>query len=159
MVRCSSCYRYLTTCTWRICLKVLINHEFFSWLDDENIELWNGVDTHITASEKHILIFHWVGNAYRKLLRPENDAFRWRLFEKTGRLIPAERSDDEKISPESLFNYKEPPPIALEAIATPAVALPTPKLFLMTLKAKTNLMMRKFLRTIDRRMMLTSSAS
>ena len=133
-------------------MNALINHEFFSWLDDENIELWNGVDTHITASEKHILIIHWVGNAYRKLLRPEYDAFRWMLFEKSGHLIPAERSDDEKISPESLFNYKEPPPIALEAIATP-------KLFLMTLKAKTNLMMQKFLRTMDRRMMLTSSAS
>ena len=63
-------------------LKALISHEFFSWLDDDkNIELCYGADSHITSSEKRILITHWVGNAYRKLLKPEYDAFRWRLFE------------------------------------------------------------------------------
>ena len=38
-------------------LKRLINQEFFDWLDDdENLKKWHGADSHITSSEKRILI-------------------------------------------------------------------------------------------------------
>ena len=64
-------------------LKTLINQEFFNWLDDEdNVEKWYGAESHITASEKRILITKWAGNAYHKLNRPSYDKFRWRLFER-----------------------------------------------------------------------------
>ena len=105
------------------CLKALVNPKFLSRFDDdENIELWYRANSHITASEKQILITHWVGNAYQEILRPEY-VFRRRLFEKTGCLITADRSEDKKILPEGLPNYKMPSPIALEAIKITAVAL------------------------------------
>ena len=102
-------------------LKKLINQEFFAWLDDDdNIDLWYGDKSHITASEKRILITRWVGNAYRKLLSDKYDSFRWRLFEKTGCLITADGSGDELIQPEGLPDYKVPAPIPLEPAAQPA---------------------------------------
>ena len=56
------------------------------------------------------MITHWAGDAYSKLISPEYDAFRWRLFEKTGCLVTADGSDGDKITPEGLPNYKIPPP-------------------------------------------------
>ena len=80
-------------------LKALIRNEFFNWLDDdENMKKWYGEDSHITASEKGILVTHWVGNAYRKLTSSKYDSFRWRMFEKTGCLITADGSEDKKNS-------------------------------------------------------------
>ena len=82
-------------------LKTLINQEFFNWLDDEdNVEKWYGAESHFTASEKCILITKWAGNGYHQLNRPSYDKFRWRLFEKTGCLITADGSEDDKINPE-----------------------------------------------------------
>ena len=64
-------------------LNTLINQDFFNWLDDEdNVEKWYGAESHITASEKRILITKWAGNAYHQLNRPSYDKFRWRLFER-----------------------------------------------------------------------------
>jgi hypothetical protein len=111
-------------------LKALIRQEFFNWLDDdENIEKWYGAESHITASEKRILITHWVGNAYRKLTSQKYDAFRWRMFEKTGCLITADGSEDEKISPEGLPDYMVPPPIALDPVMTLAAPTVAPEGF------------------------------
>ena len=61
-------------------LKTLINQEFFNWLDDEDkVGKWYGAESHITASEKRMLITKWAGNAYRQSNRPFYDKFRWRL--------------------------------------------------------------------------------
>ena len=67
-------------------LKALMNQEFFKWLDDddENIEVWYRENIRISASDKRILITHWVGNAHRKLASLTYDVSRWQLFEKIG---------------------------------------------------------------------------
>ena len=54
------------------------------------------------------LITKWDGNVYRQLNIPSFDKFRWRHFEKTGCLITADGSEDDKINPEDLSNYKVP---------------------------------------------------
>ena len=79
-------------------LKALIRNEFFNWLgDNENMKKWYGENAHITASEKQILVTHWVGNAYRKLTSSKYNSFRWRMFEKAGHLITADGSEGKKI--------------------------------------------------------------
>ena len=56
--------------------KALIRNEFFNWLyDDENMKKWYGENSHITASEKLILVTHWDGNAHRKLTGSKYDSF------------------------------------------------------------------------------------
>ena len=58
-------------------LKALIRNELFNWLDDdENMKKWYDEDSHITASEKRILVTHWVGNAYHKLTSSKYHSFR-----------------------------------------------------------------------------------
>ena len=87
-------------------LKRLINQEFFDWLDDnENLEKWYGANSYTTTDEKRILITNWAGNSYRKLTKPSYDIFRWRLSEKTGCLINADGSEDNKINPKDLPDY------------------------------------------------------
>ena len=48
---------------------------------------------------------------------PSYDAFRVRLFQKTGALMIADGSDDDKVSPEGLPKYKIPPPSIADASA------------------------------------------
>ena len=103
-------------------LKVLIKQEFFNWLDDkDNIDKWYG-EIVFSASEKLILITRWVGKAYRKICDPKYDHLRYRLFEKTGTLITADGSDDEKIQPEGLPNYNVQPPSVIDASPAPPVS-------------------------------------
>ena len=86
-------------------LKALIRNELFNWLDDdENMKKRYDEDSHITASEKQILVTHWVGNAYHKLTSSKYHSFRWRMFKKTGCLITADRNEDKKIQIEGLPN-------------------------------------------------------
>ena len=61
--------------------------------------------------KRRILITHRVGNAWKKLCEPAYDHFRRRCWEKTGCLITADGSEDDKISPEGLRNYHVPPPL------------------------------------------------
>ena len=106
----------------------MIKQEFFNWLDDEdNVEKWYGAESHITASEKRILITKWAGNAYRQLNRPSYDKFRRRLFEKTGCLITADGSEDDKINPQGLPNCKVPPPIMLDLSTAPPASSIVPE--------------------------------
>jgi len=42
-----------------------------------------GYDSKLTASERRILISHWVGEAWNKLCAPEYDNLRRRCWEKT----------------------------------------------------------------------------
>ena len=100
-------------------LKVLIKQEFFNWLDDEdNIDKWYG-ETVSRASQKRILITRWVGKAYRKICDPKYDHLRYRLFEKTGTLIIADGSDDDKIQLEGLPNYNVQPLSVIDASPAP----------------------------------------
>ena len=61
--------------------------------------------------KRKILITHWVGEAYSKLMRGDYSKSRWRSFEKTGCLIMADGSEDSKIEPEGLTGYTVPPPL------------------------------------------------
>ncbi|MEO0683927.1 MAG: hypothetical protein AAFY76_02490 [Cyanobacteria bacterium J06649_11] len=99
-------------------LKCFVNQEHTTWLDDEaNADKWYGGK--FTAKERRILITHWVGNAYQKLIGPAYDNFRWRMFQKTGCLITANGEEDNLIQPEGLENYKVPPPVEfIEPLST-----------------------------------------
>ena len=93
------------------------------WLDEsENADRCYENQTPYTAMEQRILITHWVGDAWETLCGTNYEHLRKRCWEKTGYLITADGSDDDKISPEGLLMYKVPPPIdyipATEALPT-----------------------------------------
>ena len=67
-----------------------------------------------TGSENKILITKWVGDTYREFLSSKHDGLRYRSFQKTGRLIISNGSDDKFIQPEGLLNYVVAPPSPLE---------------------------------------------
>ncbi|EDO41481.1 predicted protein [Nematostella vectensis] len=90
-------------------LKTLVGQAHSAWLnDDENSEKWLG--SALSAKERRILITHWAGDAYAKLLSPEYDGVRLRVWQKSGCLMTANGVDDELITPEGLNNYKVPTP-------------------------------------------------
>ena len=102
-------------------LKVLIGQAQHAWLDDDQIaDLWYGQEKGFTAKDRRILITHW-GNAHNKLITPQYDDFRWCLFEKTGLLMTADGSANDKVCPEGLPGYQIPPPAIL---LDPAETLP-----------------------------------
>jgi hypothetical protein len=96
-------------------LKVLTGKVQQNWLEmDENIEQWSGnTDTNYTAMERRILITQWVGEAYIQLQDTKYQTFRWRCFERTGCLITADGSDDDKIKPEDMPHYVVPASLPL----------------------------------------------
>ena len=71
------------------------------WLeDDDNVDLWLGnTERKLDVKARRILITHWVGEAYQRLMSDEYAQTRWRSFEKTGCLITADGSEDHKINP------------------------------------------------------------
>ena len=87
------------------------------WLeDDSNIDLWLGnSDQKLDVKQRRILITHWVGEAYNRLSGEQYASSRWRCFEKTGWVITANGSEDEKIQPEGLHGYTLPPPLPINA--------------------------------------------
>ena len=96
-------------------LKVKVRQAHYKWLDsDENADKWYGEDKKFTASERRILITHWVGDAYRALIEEKYDDFRRKIFIKTGCLLTADGSGDDLVDPEGLPNYKVPPPSIIE---------------------------------------------
>lgn len=103
-----------------------IKEEQNIWLEnDENIELWLGNDDRkLSAKDRRILITNWVGEAYRKTSK-DGQFLRmlYRSFEKTGCLITADGSEDDKINPEGMPGYLVPPPVDIdnqvEVIETP----------------------------------------
>ena len=99
-------------------LKVLISNEQQDWLEhDENMDIWLGNDgKKFTAKDRRILITHWVGDAWGKLQDPKYDHSRWRCFERTGCLLTADGSDDDKVKPEGMPEYVVPPPLLREMI-------------------------------------------
>ena len=75
---------------------------------EENADKWyNGK---ISSKERHILISHWIGAAYKNISSKEYKSFGWRMFEKTGCLITADGSDNDKIKPEECPEYHVLPP-------------------------------------------------
>ena len=78
------------------------------WLGNSEIE-------RLTVKSRRILFAHCVGEAFEKLKSDAKyDAFRYRRFEKTGCLITADGSEDEKIKLEALSDYIVPPPLPVE---------------------------------------------
>ena len=109
-------------------LKVLIRQAHRDWLDqEENADKWYGNESKFSVSDRRILITHWVGKAWKKLCSSGYENLRRRFWEKTGCLITAEGSDDEKITPEGLTSYPVPPPYdyipATEALPVPNEAI------------------------------------
>ena len=116
-------------------LKTLTKKEQDDWLmDDENSDKWYGHTEDkksFTASERRILISHWCGEAWKKLISGTYDSFIKGCWERTGCLITADGSEDEKIKPESLSDYKVPPPIDyVEATTAVAVANVVPEVII-----------------------------
>ena len=110
-------------------LKSLVFHEQQEWLEkDENIEMWTGNSQKtLSAKERRILTTQWVGNAYNKLKGPSYEHLIWRAFERTGCLITADGSDDQKIKPEGLPEYTVPPSLPFIAPDDPfADVIPEP---------------------------------
>ena len=63
---------------------------------------------------RRILITQWVGEAYKKLNGTHYDSFRQNCFIKTGCLMTADGSNDDKIIPEGLPDYKIMPPLPFD---------------------------------------------
>ena len=94
-------------------LKVLIGHNYQKWLDKEdNVDIWFGHQKCLTAMERRILVAQWVRNAWQELCSSKYDHLRKRCWEKTGCLITADGSEDAKITPEGLADFKVPPPLS-----------------------------------------------
>ena len=82
-------------------LKVKVRQAHYKWLDsDENADKWYGEDNQFTASERRILITHWVGEAYNALVDERYDRFRREIFERTRCLLTADGSGDDLVRPE-----------------------------------------------------------
>ena len=91
-----------------------IKQEQNIWLElDENIEIWLGNDERkLSAKDRCILITGWVGNTCRKASKDEKiQSMLYRSFEKTGCVITADGSKDEKIQLEVMPGYIVPPPV------------------------------------------------
>lgn len=82
-------------------MKQKIGEAMQVWLEDEgNLEMWHDK---ISAKNRRILMTKWTGQAWRELgSKPD---FIRKLFEKTGCLITADNSQDEKIRPQGLDAY------------------------------------------------------
>ena len=88
-------------------LKVKVRQAHYKWLDfDENADKWYGEYNRFTASERRILITHWVGEAYNALVDDKYNRFRREIFERTGCLLTADGSGDNLVRPEGLPDYK-----------------------------------------------------
>lgn len=73
------------------------------------------------------MITHWVGEAYNRLSGEKYASSRYRCFEKTGCLVTADGTGDDKIQPEGLPGYSIPPPLPVIGPENP-LDLPTPEL-------------------------------
>ena len=102
-------------------LKSMVRTVQDEWLeDDSNIDLWLGnSDQKLDVKQRRILITHWVGENYNRLSGEQYASSRWRCFEKTGCVITANGSEDEKIQPEGLHGYTLPPPLPITASKEP----------------------------------------
>ena len=83
------------------------------WLDEgDKVDIWFRHQKGLTAMKRWIPITQWVGNARQELCSSKYDHLRKRCCEKTGCLITADGSEDVKITPEGLADYKVPPSLS-----------------------------------------------
>ena len=95
-------------------LKFFIGQAHRNWLDKEgNADRWYGNESTFTASERRILITHWVGEAWKKLCSPDYDHLRKRCWEKMSCLITADGSEDDKITLEGFHHTKSCHPLTI----------------------------------------------
>ena len=101
-------------------MKILTKNEQQDWLEEnEHFEKWAGNADKFTAKERRILITYWVGKAFEKLQTSPYEHAKWRCFERTGCLITADGSEDEKIMPEGMPDYVVPRPLPTMIIENP----------------------------------------
>ena len=94
-------------------LKVLTRRNYRKWLDKEyNVDIWFGDQKCLTANGRRILTTQWVRYAWPELCSSKYYHLKKRYWEKTGCLITADGSEDVKITPEGLADYKVPPPLS-----------------------------------------------
>ena len=87
-------------------LKVLTKQEHNHRLDyDENADHWYGNTEPFSAKKWCLLITHWLGNAYNKLIFQDYKPYVRRIWEKPGCFITADGSEDEKVQPKGLKVY------------------------------------------------------
>ena len=112
MVWTEKCHRFVASCRCRNCPNVKAGHNYQKWLDEgDNVDSWFGHENTLTAMHMRILITQWGGKAWETLCGPEYDNLRKRCWEKTGCLMTADGSEDDKVTPEGLPSYKIPPPL------------------------------------------------
>ena len=58
----------------------------------------------LSASERRLLITHWLSDAWERITHDYPD-YRRKLFQKTGLLMTADGSDDVLIKPEGFTDY------------------------------------------------------
>ena len=88
------------------------------------MDTWLGNnDKKLRAKDRRILITHWVGEAWEKLKSPKYDASRWKCLERTGCLLTADGSVDDKVKPEGMSAYVVPPPLPIPAADDPFESL------------------------------------
>lgn len=82
-------------------MKVKIGEAMEKWLEkEENLDMWHDS---ISAKKRRVLMTQWTGEAWRKL--SVQKMFIKKLFMKTGCLMTADGSDDDKIRPQGLEPY------------------------------------------------------
>lgn len=82
-------------------LKTKIGEAMERWLEeDDNLELWHDK---ISAKQRRVLMTKWTAEAWKELTADK--LFFMKLFERTGCLITADGSDDDKIRPQALEPY------------------------------------------------------
>ena len=91
-------------------LKTFIGQSQRKWLeDDDNSEKWYGHGK-FSARDRRVLITHWAAEAWTKLTSPDYEKFLTSAWERTGCLMTADGTEDDKIKPEGLTDYRVPPP-------------------------------------------------
>ena len=80
--------------------------------EGDKVDIWFRHQKGLTAMKRWIPITQWVGNARQELCSSKYDHLRKRCCEKTGCLITADGSEDVKITPEGLADYKVPPSLS-----------------------------------------------
>ena len=118
-------------------LKQKIRQRTEAWLeDDDNMDLWLGnSDETLGVSRRRVLITKFVGEAFEELEHENYDGFRMNCFDRTGCNLTADGSEDFKVKPEGLPDYKpippqnEPGPNYEPEIFTPEAADPPEDIF------------------------------
>jgi hypothetical protein len=102
-----------------------MGHQQDEWLmDEDNLEKWTGK---MCASERRVLMTHWLGEAAREVNDPANESTLRKYFEHTGCLLAADRSEDGGVkldglvgTPDYLQGDKLPPFSVLDVVVTEA---------------------------------------